>query len=111
MQLHDPRDAAITALPANPARPATSLLLDTPDLRLVVFRLAPGQEVPAHTSTSSVTLQVIGGRGLLSGGDGEVRQCAAGQLVTYEPNEPHSMRAVDEELLLLATITPRPGGR
>jgi hypothetical protein len=30
-------------------------------------------------------------------------------MVTYSPNELHGMRAGDEELLLLATIAPRPG--
>lgn len=106
----DPRAAARAAVAANPARPATALLHDTADARLVVFRIAPGQEVPPHTSPSTVTLTVLEGRGILSGGDGE-RECGAGEMVTYEPEELHAMRATTEELLLLATITPRPGGR
>jgi len=42
-----------------------------------------------------------------------MRSCrvAAGDVVTYDPNEIHGMRAADEELVLLATITPRPGSR
>lgn len=111
MQRHDPHALALGAVAMHPARPATAIVLDTPDVRLVVFRLAPGQEVPPHTSTSTVTLQVLGGRGLLSGGDGEEHECAAGTLVSYAPEETHAMRAVDEELLLLASITPRPGAR
>jgi hypothetical protein len=31
--------------------------------------------------------------------------------MVYAPNELHAMRAEGEELLLLATITPRPGSR
>lgn len=102
--------AARSAVSANPARPATAILLDTPDVRLVVFRLSPGQAVPPHTSTSTVLLWVLEGTGILSGGDAE-RECTRGDLMSYAPNELHGMRATDGELLLLATITPRPGGR
>jgi quercetin dioxygenase-like cupin family protein len=47
---------------------------------------------------------------VLSGGDGE-RACAAGDVVVFAPDELHGMRAADAELLLLATIAPRPGAR
>ncbi len=106
----DPRAAARAAHAATPDRPATAILHDSDDARLVVFRLAPGQAVKPHRSGSTVTLAVLEGTGLLSGGDGE-RPCAAGDVVVYEPQELHGMRATDAELLLLATITPRPGAR
>jgi quercetin dioxygenase-like cupin family protein len=70
--------------------------------------------VPPHRNASTVMLTVLEGAGTLSGeADGAPceRACAAGDLVLYEPNELHGMRAGDGELLLLATITPRPGGR
>ena len=106
----DPRQAARAAVAAHPDRPATAVLHDGPDARLVVFRLAPGQAVPPHRSASTVTLAVLEGAGVLSGGDGD-RACEAGDLVVYAPDELHGMRAADGELLLLATITPRPGDR
>ena len=106
----DPRAAARGAVSANPARPATALLLDTADVRLVVFRLAPGQQVPPHTSSSTVMLTVLEGSGVLSGADSE-RECTAGDVVSYAPEELHAMRATTDELLLLAAITPRPGGK
>jgi quercetin dioxygenase-like cupin family protein len=34
-----------------------------------------------------------------------------GEIVLFEPNELHGMRADAEEVVLLATITPRPGDR
>jgi quercetin dioxygenase-like cupin family protein len=105
-----PVQAARTAVSAHAGRPATAILHDSPDARLVVFRLAPGQAVPPHQSVSTVTLAVLEGTGVLSGGDGE-RTCSAGDVVVYAPNELHGMRATDGELLLLATITPRPGER
>jgi quercetin dioxygenase-like cupin family protein len=106
----DPRAAARAAVSADEARPATAVLLDTADVRLVVFRLAPGQAVPPHRSPSSVLLTVLEGRGTLSGGDAE-REVAAGDVVAYAPEELHGMRATDGELLLLAAITPRPGNQ
>jgi quercetin dioxygenase-like cupin family protein len=106
----DPLATARGARAAAPGRPATAVLHDAPDARLVVFRLAPGQAVPPHTSASTVLLTVLEGAGVLSGGDGE-RACAAGGVVAYAPGELHGMRAGDGELLLLATITPRPGAR
>ena len=106
----DPRAAARAARAPSATRPATAILHDAPDVRLVVFRLAPGQAVPPHRSASTVTLAVLEGAGTLSGGDGE-RACVAGDVVVYAPDELHGMRATDGELLLLATITPRPGER
>jgi quercetin dioxygenase-like cupin family protein len=110
MNAIDPRTAARAAVAASPDRPATAILLNTPDVRLVVFRLAPGQEVSPHSNASTVMLTVLEGEGILSGGTGE-RRCVAGDVVVYDPSETHGMRAVDVELQLLATITPRPGER
>jgi len=112
----DPRAAARAAVSTNPARPATAIVHDSPDARLVVFRLAPGQAVAPHRSASTVLLEVLDGAGTLSGeadgGAADERACRAGDAVLYAPNELHGMRAGDgAELLLLATITPRPGTR
>ena len=110
----EPARAAREAVAANPARPATAVIHDSPDARLVVFRLAPGQQVAPHRNASSVHLAVLAGRGVLSGESGDAPMdmaCAAGDVVVYAPNELHAMRAESEELLLLATITPRPGTR
>jgi quercetin dioxygenase-like cupin family protein len=104
--------AAREAVAARPDRPATAILHDVPAARLVVFRLAPGQAVAPHRSASTVMLTVLEGAGVLSGeADGAAveRACAAGDMVAYAPEELHGMRADGGELLLLATITPRPG--
>ena len=59
-------------------------------------------------------LAVLEGGGVLTGEeDGAPHEhvCVAGDVVVYAPNELHGMRAGAVELLLLATIAPRPGGR
>jgi len=110
MKVLDVRRVAREAVAANPTRPATAIVHESADARLIVFRLSPGQCVVPHRNASSVTLTVISGSGLTSGVD-EERRITTGNVVTYEPNEVHGMRATDEELVLLATITPRPGSR
>jgi quercetin dioxygenase-like cupin family protein len=110
MIVTDLEAAAHDAPHPNPTRPATALLHDADDLRLVLFHLAPGQAVPTHTSPSTVALQIVSGSGFVTGGTGEVA-VEAGRLVTYAPHEPHGMRAAEAELVLLAAIAPRPGTR
>jgi quercetin dioxygenase-like cupin family protein len=102
--------AAAEAIAASATRPATAVAHESPDARLVVFRLEAGQSIPPHRNASTVILTVIAGRGYASGGESE-QQIANGDVVVFEPNELHGMRAPDEQLLLLATIAPRPGDR
>jgi quercetin dioxygenase-like cupin family protein len=103
-------DAARDAVSAQPSRPATALLHDVPDARVVVFRLEPGQEVAPHTSTSTVLLSIVSGSGTVSGASRE-SSVKAGDLVAYDAGEVHGMRAGREPLVLVAVITPRPGTR
>jgi quercetin dioxygenase-like cupin family protein len=112
MQTLDPRAVARAAVSAQPRRPATAILYDTPDVRLVVFRLGPGEQVAPHRSPSTVQLTVLEGSGTLTGEEGSLpidTICHEGDIVAYAPNELHGMRATDEQLVLLATIAPRPG--
>ncbi|HKG91611.1 MAG TPA: cupin domain-containing protein [Gemmatimonadaceae bacterium] len=109
--LLDPAVAARAAAATRPDRPATAVLVDSPDVRMIVFRLGPGQRVPPHRSPSTVVLQVLEGAGVISGPDGE-RAARPGQVAAFEPQELHGMRATDAgEVLILATIAPRPGER
>ena len=110
MKVLDLRRAASDARAATPTRPATAVVHDSADARLVIFRLAPGQAVAPHRNASTVLLTAIAGRSIVSGDDGE-REISPGDIVVYEPNETHGMRAVDEEAVLLATIAPRPSTR
>lgn len=102
--------AAREAISAQASRPATALLHDVADARVVVFRIEPGQEVAPHTSTSTVLLSIVAGRGTVSGASGE-SAVSAGDLVAYDLGELHGMRAGDEQLVIVAIITPRPGTR
>jgi quercetin dioxygenase-like cupin family protein len=110
MKAFEPSDAVRMAVAASPSRPATAVLLDSPDVRLVVFRIEPGQSVAPHHSASTVLLTVLEGEGFLLGAEGD-RHCRAGDVIAYAPGETHAMRATDQTFKLLATIAPRPGER
>jgi quercetin dioxygenase-like cupin family protein len=110
MNIYDARSAADGAISTQPDRPATTLLHDAPDARLVCFRIAAGQAVPAHSNPSTVILTVLSGSGFVLGAEGE-RAVRTGDVAVYEPDETHAMRATSDELVLLATIAPRPGTR
>jgi quercetin dioxygenase-like cupin family protein len=108
MNVYDVRALAADAVSARPDRPATAMAHDSADARIVVFRIDPGQQVPVHTSTSTVILTVVSGHGTVVGQEGE-RAVRAGDMVAYSRGEPHGMSASDEEqLVIAAVITPRP---
>jgi quercetin dioxygenase-like cupin family protein len=114
MRLHDCIAIADNAVSGSAGRAASAIVHDSPDVRLVVFRLNPDDSVAMHTSTSTVVLSVVSGTGVISGPvGGEIQDVtvSAGTVVTYEPNELHGMRAPQGPFVVLAAITPRPGGR
>ena len=108
MKVHDTESIASAAISAQPGRPASALMHDSADARVVLFRIDPGQEVAVHTSTSSVLLSIVSGEGTVSGSDGE-KVVRAGDFVTYAPGEPHGMRAGATRFVIAAVIAPRPG--
>jgi mannose-6-phosphate isomerase-like protein (cupin superfamily) len=55
-------------------------------------------------------LVIVSGSGSVAGADGE-RAVRAGDLVAYDNNEPHGMRATGEQLVIAAVIAPRPRER
>lgn len=110
MKVYSPHVAALAAAAAHSDRPATAIIHDRPDARLVVFRIEPGQRVPPHTSAATVILTVVSGSGSVTGGD-EERAVGPGDVIAYEPGELHGMEAAEETLVIVATIAPRPGSR
>jgi quercetin dioxygenase-like cupin family protein len=110
MKTYETSALAAGATAAQPTRPATLIMHDSPDARLVLFRLEPGQAVAPHRNASTVILTVLAGTGTVSGPDSE-RTVRPGDVVTYDPDELHGMRSDAERFVLLATIAPRPGAR
>ncbi|MEO9046704.1 MAG: cupin domain-containing protein [Gemmatimonadaceae bacterium] len=112
MQISNSFEIAGRAVSANPDRASTAILYDSDDARVVVFRIDAGQSVPLHSSDSTVLLTVVSGSGFVSGPvDGVVseQRVTAGIVATYSPGEMHGMRADSGDLVIVATIAPRPG--
>ncbi|MGA9836443.1 MAG: cupin domain-containing protein [Gemmatimonadaceae bacterium] len=105
MNTYEPLTIAAHAVASRQDRPATAIVHDGPDARLVVFRIEPGQSVAPHTSTSAVILSIMDGSGLVSGAGAE-RPVRAGDVVTFDPNERHGMRALSNAMVVLAVIAP-----
>lgn len=103
MKVVDAMSAALEAVSAMPSRPATAAIHDAPAVRLVVFRIEPGQEVAAHTNKGTVVLTVLSGNGTIIGG-ADSREVGPGTVVAYAPDEVHGMKAGTERFCLLATI-------
>jgi quercetin dioxygenase-like cupin family protein len=107
MKTYEPMGIARKAVAFHSGRPAMTLMHDSVDVRVIVFRIAVGQAVPMHTSPATVLLYVLSGCGQVSDAEGD-HAVHAGTIVAYEPREIHGMRAISEELVLLAIIAPRP---
>ena len=110
MKIYHGTTLAAAAIAAHPDRPATALVHDSADARVVLFRIEPGQQVAVHTSVSTVVLTVLAGSGTVSGADGD-REVKTGDIIAYDQREPHGMRATAEQLVISAVIAPRPATR
>lgn len=114
MQLHDVLTIADNAISGNRDKPATAIVHDSADARVIVFRIDPGQAVALHKSTSTVMLSVLRGSGIISGpvaGAVADHEAQVGTVVVYEPGELHGMHSDTATFIVMATITPRPGAR
>lgn len=100
-------------LEAGPApraeRPTTKILHDEPNVRIIAFTLLPGQVIPPHRNSSTVTVVVTEGAGTFAGEDGET-VLRAGESAVYAPGEVHSISAGTETLRFIALLAPRPHG-
>lgn len=98
---------AAAAPDARPDRPATAILHDEPNVRVIAFHLLAGQRVPPHDSTSTVVVQVIAGTGTFTG-DGARVVLGPGESAVYAPGETHGIEAGEGPLHFVALVTPRP---
>ncbi len=85
-------------------------LLATPELRVVLFTFAAGQELTEHTSTSRALIQVLTGDAEFQVG-GVARKLKAGDLLHLPPGMPHAVNAKSEMTMLLTLAPERKGTR
>jgi quercetin dioxygenase-like cupin family protein len=85
------------------------VLFSTPECRAVVVELSEGDSMGDHEVRERAIVQVVSGNVSLSA-SGETAECGAGTLVVLDPGERHSVRALDDSMLLLI-LAPWPAAR
>ena len=83
------------------------VLVNGPDMRLVLLCLRAGQKVPEHSAAGGITVQAITGRVTFYEGD-EACELSAGSLVRLDPGRAHRVEAHSDAALLVTMVkTPR----
>ncbi len=83
------------------------VLFSSPECRAVVIDLERGDELGEHQVRERAVVEVVSGRVSIEYAAESV-QCEAGTLVTFDPGERHTIRALAEARLLLL-LAPWPG--
>ena len=90
--------------------PHAQLLHGNEEGRVFRFAFLPGQSLEPHQAPSSpIHLIIIKGKGVFTGDDGIERECSEGMMVAFDAGETHSVRALDEELILVSVFKETPG--
>lgn len=85
------------------------VLFSSPECRAVVVDLREGEEMGDHQVRERAVVEVVGGS-VEIGTEGETARCGAGTLLTFDPGEQHTVRALDDARLLLI-LTPWPASK
>ena len=94
----------IQAIPEIPENSIVSqTVADNSQVKALLFRFAPQQELSEHTAAKAAVLFVIEGEAHIKLGE-EEHQAKPGFWVYMPPNLPHSITAVNELTLLLLLI-------
>jgi quercetin dioxygenase-like cupin family protein len=84
---------------------ASRTILKTPNMRVVLFGFAEGQELSEHASTQHALVQVLSGECDFTVA-GVVHRMKAGDLLYMKPNAPHALKAATEFSMLLTLSKP-----
>ncbi len=78
-------------------------VLQTDELRVVLFAFAEGQELTSHTSRRRAVVQILEGECEFLFNE-QWRTLAAGTLLHLPPNHPHAVRAAKGPFSMLLTL-------
>lgn len=86
-----------------PAGIVSRTVLQTPEVRVVLFTFADGQELTSHTNRRRVLVHVIEGECEFQFA-GKWHRLGAGTLLHLPPNDPHAVRASFGAFSMLLTF-------
>ncbi|MBN2045258.1 MAG: cupin domain-containing protein [Anaerolineales bacterium] len=78
-------------------------VLSQPDLRVILFRFARGQELSEHTAAKPALLHFLEGEAVVTLGD-SVQEAGSNTLIHMEANLPHSIEARTAVSMLLVLL-------
>ena len=78
-------------------------VLQTPELRVVLFAFAEGQELTGHSSKRRAVVQILQGECEFQF-NGQWQRLAAGMLLHLPPDHFHAVRAVEGPFSMLLTL-------
>ncbi len=81
----------------------TTTLAKTADLELIRLVLPVGKEIPIHKAPGEITVQCLNGRVAFTA-SGRTQELIAGQLLFLAAAEPHSLKAVEDSVLLVTLL-------
>ncbi|HEY0966125.1 MAG TPA: cupin domain-containing protein [Opitutaceae bacterium] len=96
-----------TAAQASEAGIVSRTVLQTPEVRVILFAFAEGQELTGHRSARRAIIQVLGGNCEFQF-NGSWQTLAAGTLLHLPPDHPHAVRAAHGPFTMLLTLTAEP---
>lgn len=92
-----------------PAGIVSRTVLQTPEVRVVMFTFADGQELTSHTNRRRVLVHMLEGECDFEFG-GEWHRLGAGTLLHLPPGDPHAVRASYGPFSMLLTFSAEPAG-
>lgn len=92
-----------------PAGIVSRTVLQTPEVRVVMFTFAEGQELTSHTNRRRVLVHVLEGECDFQYA-GAWHRLGAGTLLHLPPNDPHAVRASKGPFSMLLTFAAEAGG-
>lgn len=87
------------------ASATTATVIETQCLEVLRLVMPKGKELVTHTAPGEMTVQCLEGRVELTI-RGEVREFGAGDLQHIPPDEPHSIKGLEDSSLLLTILLP-----
>ncbi|HPC61335.1 MAG TPA: cupin domain-containing protein [Verrucomicrobiota bacterium] len=107
--LIDITQAQVVSLPAETQYAANGIvsrtLLRGPNVRVVLFGFAAGQELTEHTSTQQAMIQVLSGECEFTV-SGKVHNLKAGDFLYLPAHAPHALKATRQFSMLLTLLKP-----
>ena len=95
------------AMETVPAGIVSRALLQTPDMRVVLFSFAEGQELTSHSSRRRALVHILAGECDFFFA-GRWQRLAAGALLHMPPGHPHAVRAAAGPFSMLLTLGAEP---